>query len=456
MKEKAQKEGVLEILGYKFTDLSMRYMPDAFVFALLITFATWILAMIFTPKNPFEVIVGWSEGFWGILEFSMQSSYGLILCTILAMSPVFKIGFEKLAGIPKTHKQVQLMNVTVSVLLMTFHWGMLVAAGIFAREIAVSSKKRGIKVHYPLLIAGAYAGFAPWHLGLSGASQLLVATEGNFLQDLVGVIPTSMTLFHPYSYGALILLSLVTILAITFMTPKDAEKIEEAPKEIFASYENRPSRKALGNFFDNKIFGIIFGLIIISAITFDMVVYERSWDLNSFIIVLYGLGLMMHMFLRTFSESIWDSMKAASQIFLQFQFYGGIMGLMIWTGLADVIATGFANIADASTWPFLTFIQAGLINFFIPSGGGQFAATGHIITEATRIIGSHFSPTIITDFAMGNQCTNMIQPFWAIPVIAIAGLHVRRIMGYTAVVMLMTGIASSLWIFIVTPLMGVM
>ena len=459
IKAKTAKAGILERLGDRFTEYSRRFMPDAFIFALLLTFATWILAMIFTPKTPIEILLNWSEGFWGVLQFSMQSSYGLILCTMLAMSPIFKAGFKKLASIPRTHTQVQLLNVTISILLMTFHWGMLVAAGIFARELAIVSKKRGIKVHYPLLIAGAYAGLAPWHLGLSGASQLLIATEGNFLEGVVGVIPTAMTLFHPYSYGALVLLSIVTITTITLMTPTAKEKIEEAPDEVFISSEEKPFSRAggiWGKFLDSKIWGIAFGVLILSSIAYDMAVYHRGWDLNSFIVVLYGLGFIMHMSLRTFSESIWDSVRAGSQIFLQFQFYGGIMGLMVWTGLANVIASGFASVANTYTWPFLNFIQAGIVNFFIPSGGGQVTATGQIIAQATEMIGSPFAPTIITTFAMGDQWTNMIQPFWAIPVIAIAGLHVRRIMGYTTVVLIATGIAAAAWILIVTPLMGVM
>lgn len=449
------KEGVLERLGEIFTNFSLRWMPDAFVFALLLTLIAMVLASIFTPHNPLDVIFHWSDGFWGVLKFSMQSSYGLILCTVLAMSPILRRAFAKLANLPKTHVQVQLLNVTVAVLLMAFNWGMLVAAGLFAREIAIASKKKGLKVHYSLLVAGAYAGLLPWHVGLSGASQLLLATEGHFLVDQTGVIPTSQTLFHPYSYGAFILLSVVVIATIVLMTPKG--KIEELPEDVIALAELRPLPNVGGiwdKILDNKILGVLLGTIMLVAIVWDMAVYGRGWDLNLFVFVLYGLSLVIHMSLRTFCESIFDSVRAASQIFLQFQYYGGIMGIMVWSGLAMVIAGWFANISTTFTWPFWDFVQAGIVNMFVPSGGGQFTATAPIILEVSKMVNVPLAPTAITAFALGDQWTNMIQPFWILPILGVAGLALRRVMGYTAVVFILTGIAAIAWIFIATPLMG--
>lgn len=231
MKVEEVEEGRLERLGAKMSEISLKYMPDAFIYAILLTFVTWILAMLLTPKTPAEILLNWGEHFWGVLKFSMQSSYGLMLCTILAVSPIFREALRRVAAIPRTHFQVQLLNVTVATLLMLFHWGMLVAAGIFARELAIASKRRGLRVHYPLLVAGAYAGLLPWHLGLSGASQLLIATKGHFLEKEIGIIPVTQTLFHPYSWGACVILSIITILTIAYMTPKDEKKSRIHPRK---------------------------------------------------------------------------------------------------------------------------------------------------------------------------------------------------------------------------------
>lgn len=212
----------------------------------------------------------------------------------------------------------------------------------------------------------------------------------------------------------------------------------------------------IGKLLESRIIVVIMGVVLLAAIFYDMIGKGRGWDLNAFIAVLYGLGLLIHKSLRTFFEGIWDAVRAASQIFLQFQFYGGIMGIMAWTGLAKVIAMGFASISNRYTWPFFNFIQASIINLFVPSGGGQFTVTAHIMIEASKLIGTPIAPTMMTTFAMGDQWTNMIQPFWAIPVIAVAAVSVRKIMGYCAVVLITTGIATLLWIAIMTPLLGVM
>lgn len=450
------KVGFLESIGETLTRWSLRFIPDAFIYAILLTWVTVILAWIFTPKNFLEIIFQWSQRFWGVLTFSMQSSYGLMFCTILAFAPILRRAFIKLAAIPKTHFQFQLINVVIATLLMSFHWGMLVAAGIFAREIAIAAKAKGIKVHYPLIVAGAYAGLLPWHLGLSGASQLLIATKGHPFEKQLGIIPVSQTLFHPYSYGAFFLLAIVTVVTIVLMTPKIEERIEEVPDEVLVVTEEKPMSRISGfwgTLFDTKALSTIIGILMLVAIIYDMAVFKRGWDLNLFVFLLYALSLLFHKSLNSFCEGLWQSVRAASQIFLQFQWYGGIMGLMLWSGLAVVIAKWFAGLSTPYTWGFWNWIQASVVNLFIPSGGGQFTATAAYMIEASRMLGVPFAPITITTFAMGDQWTNMIQPFWALPVISVAWIALRKIMGYCAVVLITTGIATALWIFIM-PLFG--
>lgn len=453
---KTEKVGILERIGDIFTRFALRFIPDAFIYALLLTFITIILALILTPRGIHELISAWGERFWGILRFSMESSYGLITCTIIAFSPAFRRMLRKVAELPKTHFQAQLLNVAVATALMNFHWGMLTAAGIFCRELAIACYRKGLRVHYPLLVAGAYAGLLPWHLGLSGASQLLCATKGHFLEKEIGIIPTSQTLFHPYSYIPLILLSIVTIVTIIYMTPKSPERIIAIPAEVLerslgAEEAPKPSQlpklKRLSARAD-EVLSILIGLVILFAIFYDIFARGRGWDLHAFIVTLFGLGLIFHRSLKGFARGIQESLRAASQIFLQFQFYGGIMGLMVFSGLASVIAWAFASISTRYTWPLFNWIQASIINIFVPSGGGQWTATAHIMVEASKIIGTPIAPTTITTFAMGDMWTNMIQPFWALPILGIAGLSIRDIMGYCAVVLITTGIVIALWILI--------
>jgi short-chain fatty acids transporter len=156
-------------------------------------------------------------------------------------------------------------------------------------------------------------------------------------------------------------------------------------------------------------------------------------------------GKVHHVLQRIFDPQlsvislIADAGKTVGQILLQYPLYAGILGMMTATGLVEVLSAFFVNIATPQTLPAVTFVFAGLINFFVPSGGGQFAVQAPIFISAADELGvSH--PVVIMAIAYGDQWTNMIQPFWTIPVLAIAGLRVRDIMGYTTVTLLVTGL----------------
>ena len=94
--------------------------------------------------------------------------------------------------------------------------------------------------------------------------------------------------------------------------------------------------------------------------------------------------------------------------------------------------------AGANALAGLTFLSAGAVNLFVPSGGGQWAVQGPIIMEAA--IRAGVSPeTVLMAMAYGDQWTNMLQPFWALPLLAITGVRARDIVGYTALWVLAGG-----------------
>jgi short-chain fatty acids transporter len=168
--------------------------------------------------------------------------------------------------------------------------------------------------------------------------------------------------------------------------------------------------------------------------------FIQGFNLNVFIAMLLGLGLIFHGHLGSYLEVLGDALEGASQIMVQFQFYGGIMGVMAWSGLAELIASTFASHATETTWYLFTFLAAGIVNFFVPSGGGQWVVTGQVFADATAQITQAKMNLMVIAFGMGDQWTNMIQPFWAIPVLGIAGLSIRDMMGYTAVLFVFSGL----------------
>ncbi len=453
-------------IGDFSSDIVQRYLPDAFIFALLLTFLTMVLAVVFTSKGVFDVARHWSQGFWFVLKFSMQSSLALITGWILADSPPVKRVLNKFAELPSNQIQAIFLTAVVGQLLGLFHWGVvLIGSAIFARNVGIEMEKKDVSVHYPLLVATGYAGLLPWHQGLSAAAPLLVATEGHFLSNLIGIIPVSETIFHPVNIVIALGVVILSIIVMPLMAPNKKEniisvsksKLEEAKirsrDEAHSEHKKRESRfKSL--LLDSKILAISAGGLVWSYLLYLFLTnpFMEVFNLNIFISILFGSGLVLHGNLRNYIDVLRDALEGASQIIIQFQFYGGIMGIMAWSGLGTLIAQTAADLATSNTWYFFAFLASGIVNFFVPSGGGQWVVTGKVLAEATQVIAGADMNLMIIAFGVGDQWTNMIQPFWAIPVISIAGLSIRDIMGYCVILFVFSGVLFAIGVL----LMGVL
>ncbi|WP_122088141.1 short-chain fatty acid transporter [Halalkalicoccus subterraneus] len=442
-------------LGAGASRVVQRYLPDAFIFAVLLTFVTMGLAVWLTPSGPAEVTAQWGEGFWYVITFSMQASLALLTGWALADSPPVKRVLGRLATIPSSQRQAILVTAVVGQLVGLFHWGMvLVVGGIFAREVGIAMDRKSVEIHYPLLVATAYAGLLPWHQGLSGASYLLSATPGHFLEDSIGVIPVSATMFTTANLVVIGAIVLVTLVLMPLMAPdKDlmtipAEKLRSADADIAtdggqAVDPHREGTSALKDaLVDSKLLCVGTGLLmwVYLGYLFATSPFTEVININLFISAMLALGFVFHMSFRSYYEVLREAIEGASQVIIQFQFYGGIMGIMAASGLAELIASTAANYATETTWYLLVFLSAGTVNFFVPSGGGQWTVTGELLVNATQNIPGTDVETMMIAFAMGDQWTNMIQPFWAIPVLGIAGLSIRDMMGYVAVLFVFSGI----------------
>jgi short-chain fatty acids transporter len=165
--------------------------------------------------------------------------------------------------------------------------------------------------------------------------------------------------------------------------------------------------------------------------------FELNLDIVNFAFLFLGI-----LFQRTpinYVRAVSEGAKACAGIIVQFPFYAGIMGMMAKSGLVGVIAGWFVAISGPLTYPVFTFLSAGLVNIFVPSGGGQWAVQGPIMVEAAKVLNLSIPKTIMA-VAYGDQWTNMLQPFWALPLLGITRLKAREIVGYTMVVMILTGI----------------
>ncbi|MEW6663203.1 MAG: short-chain fatty acid transporter [Bacillota bacterium] len=443
---------VIRNMGNFFSLVVQRYLPDAFIFCILLTFVAMLGGIFLGGKTPLEVFKFWGDGFWRMLTFSMQSSMALMTGYALSSAPVFRKGLSKIACLPKNFGQAVLFATAGSFLLWYFHWGVgAVATGLLCREITRQMAKKGVKMHYPLLVASSYIGSGTWHLGISGASQLLLATKGHFLEGLVGIIPVSQTIYAPSTLIMSLALLIVIPIITYFMIPEEKD-FKEPPASLIKMMEKEAEAegsiqhnglKTLGEVLNNSILISMFaGAVGLIFLYYWFAKWNGAFDLNIFIVIMLVLSIILHYRPSSFYNCMKEGTRVAAPIFLQFQFYGGIMGIMVSSGLVAIIANWFTSFSTPFTFSWFTYMAAGLVNMFIPSGGGQWTVQGEIIMRSALDLG--VSPAqAVTAFACGDGWTNLIQPFWALPLLGFAGLGIRDIMGYATVVFIFVFIIMS-------------
>lgn len=418
-----------------------RYLPDPYIFVLLLTMVAAVTAMIFEQHSPLAVVRMWGDGFWGLLTFAMQMLLVLLTGHMLASTPLVKKWLTAMASLAKSAGGAIILVTVVSLAASWINWGFgLVVGALFAKEIA-----RQVRVDYKLLVASAYSGFLVWHGGLAGSIPLTIATQGHFTADKIGVISTSETIFSFFNLAIVVAMFITVPLVNRLMLPSDSESFyvdpallqESAPDQALT--EHRPADK-LEN---SRIIAWIIGLSGI-AFLFDYYVIRRSGlNLNVINFTFLFLAIVLHGTPRHLLKSLNEAIKGGAGIVIQFPFYAGIMAIMIQSGLATSLSEWFVSFSTAQTLPFWTFLSAGVVNVFVPSGGGQWAVQSPVVIAAAQALGADI-PRVAMAVAWGDAWTNMLQPFWALPVLAIAGLKAKDIMGYCLIQLFVSGIIISI------------
>ncbi|MDX1713940.1 short-chain fatty acid transporter [Vreelandella venusta] len=414
-----------------------RYLPDPLVIVIVLTIVIMLACVVFRGDAPNKMLGYWMDGFWSLHGFAMQMVLILVAGFVVATTPLFKYLTLRIADSAQTPGSAIVIVTVISLLASWLNWGIgLVVGAVLAKELA----KRVPFVDYRLLIASAYSGFLIWHAGLSGSIPLSLATSGHFLEDSVGLIPTSETLFSPLNIG-LVLAMFIALPLINYLMMKSSEPVpfnDFADEPPIKADVSRPAERL-----EHSVWpALIISLLGITALIF-YAVNGGGLNLNVIIFALIFIGIGLHKNLSSFLEQINEAVKGASGIIIQFPFYAGLMGIMAQSGLAGDLAQVFVDISTADTLPVWSFLSAGLINMLVPSGGGQWAVQGPIVMEAAQALNADTSRVAMA-FAWGDSWTNMLQPFWALPALAIAGLKARDIMGYCAVVLVVSGVIISL------------
>ncbi len=437
--------------------LFKKYLPSPFTIAVFLTFLTIILTYFFTSSPTDEnhivnILSYWESGIWNtsLLIFAYQMMLILVLGHVLVLSkPMSWLILQITKHITNTANAAAIVSV-FTMLVSFFNWGLgLIFGAILARKVGEYAQKNNIPMNYPLIGAAGYVGLMVWHGGISGSAPLKVSeadhlkelmenvSNATILKQLPTYIPSSETIFSSSNliiFSCLLIVIPLVLYTIGKKLPKTVIELEEY--EIIPNDKNTIEGAERLDY--SKFLAITFGVIILIAFILQYSSLLKLFNLtpNLLNFFMLGLAILFHGNFRNFLAALEEAIKDTTGILIQFPLYFGIMGIMSQSGMVSEISGFFISIANETTLPIFTFFSAGLVNIFVPSGGGQWAIQGPIVIESALKLGVPL-PKAVMALAYGDQITNMLQPFWALPLLGITKLKAKEILPFTLILMLL-------------------
>ena len=444
--------------GEAMADRVERWMPSPFVFAILLTYVAAVAAFVSEGSSVADVAMAWYGGFWNLLTFAMQMVIILVTGTVVAYHPSVRGGIQKLVQLPSNGRQAVVLVGIGSMLVGWSSWGLgLIFGAILAREMGKAANKSGMAVHYPLLAVAGYLGMSlTWGWGLSSSAGLLQATDGNIFmaQGIIDrVVPATEWVFHSYPLILTGMSILYGSLMLWLLAPPDqnARGIEQfvdleeyrgegdqagtgSTELTQASHDIESPADRIDN---SKILG---GILAATGLVLFGVAFVTqglgALNLNVFNFGFLVIGMLLYSSPARYQQEFNDAVKGSAGVILQFPFYAGIIGIMTGTGLVDTMTEALLSIATQDTFPMVAWMTGGALNIFVPSAGGEWAIVGGPMLLAAQELGVPLGQTIAA-YAVGDAHTNLLNPFWAIPLLAITGLRARDMFGYGITMMLL-------------------
>ncbi|WP_233859972.1 short-chain fatty acid transporter [Paraburkholderia sp. HD33-4] len=428
----------------RFTEATIaffeRTIPDPFVLAILITVFVAVLCVAFAPHASFVHLVGgWYKGFFDILTFAFQITLILVTGHAFAHAPPVQRLFKALVSVARTPIQAATLTFVLVAVASFCNWGLgLVVSALLAREVA-----KRMRIDFAWIVAAGFSGWVVWASGLSSSIALAQATPGsamNVVQKLTGqVLPFSATVFTSFNLVPTIVMLIAVPFVLALLKPRDEDAVVlDTAKNPDPPLREKPKGKlSFARWIEYSWLGSAFigaaGIALFVLAQFQHVAFS---GVNAVIFIMFIAGVILHGYPLAYADAVKNAAKQTGSMMLQYPLYGGIMGMMDATGLPDVISHFFIAISNAHTLPFWSYICSLIVTFFIPSGGGHWAVQGPFVVPAA--VALHASvPATTMAVAMGEQVSNMMQPFWAAPVVAMAGIGVQRVLGFTVMTFLL-------------------
>ncbi|WP_278189990.1 TIGR00366 family protein [Brevibacterium sp. ZH18] len=446
----------------------IRWMPDSFVICLALTIIVGTLAFFLTgtpiwstDSSKVTLVTSWTESFWSLLEFTMQMTVLLATGNAVATSPPAKRLLTRVARLPKNRSQVIILATVVASLLGFVHWGLGMMGGIvLGKELLAESKKRGIKIHAPVLVATLFMCMVPGAAGMSGAAVLYAATP-NYLRELVPKthtegtpvsVPLTDTVVRPGFALLLILCMIVGVVFMLMMHPKDPAKMKQVDESVYEEIEagasaaivqrDTPAQRANAS---RIVMYVIGGVGLIYSVLNIAATGIAGLDLNAYNFLFLSLGILLcaNQGPEYYAGLVKEGIAGTWGFILQFPFYAGIFGLISATGLGVVISHAFTAISTATSWPIVAFLYSGLLNIAVPSGGSKFVIEAPYIIPTTLDLHADLS-LVMQAYQMGDAVFNLLIPFFALPYLANFKMKFGEVVGYTVPpVLIMIGVVGA-------------
>ena len=438
-------------LSKKFQFAADRIIPDSFVFCVILTLLAFIASLALTPSGPEKIVLGWYNGLWTMIAFAFQMSFMVVCCGAAAKAPLVEKFLSRVAQIPKTPSAAMVLLLVFGFVSSLINWAFsTILTPIFAMQLS-----RNVKgLHFPLMIAAGYTTMVLGQTWCPSASlYALVATKGHFLEKSIGTFSQDVTVYNPVNTVLFFILVATVIFLGVFTRPPENEVIMYNPgvEEKVVAVKEEAEVTLADKMNGSRILMLIIGAAGLFVIG-DSIMKKgimKSLDFNFVIFLFLTLNAFLYNTPKKFVDAFKDTMRSASEVMLQFPFYGGIMGMMMASGLGKVLADFLIRIASQDTIYMYSFLSAAFVNLFIPSQGGQWIVQGPILMEAGKAMNANL-PLIMNAFVAGDEVTNLLQPLYVIPALALVGMKLKEVWGFMAFICTFWIVIASIG-FVVLP-----
>ncbi len=450
-KRKANKDFIASL-----SDWSDRYIPGAFPLVMILTVLVVVMALILTDSSIVSIVNNWYDGFWDMIEFTMQVCLLMFTGYLVSDAPSVKKMLQKLARIPKNKIQAMTLFLIFEIILYYLHLSLGIAGAVFlGKALLIEQRKKGVYLPLNLMVAiGCFC--LVFQGGPTAGSPLLVAADGHFMEEIIGIIPlTESMLSLPMlcmnlTVGVVLIIICIWLTKSYHLSDREKELIEQYTYDQIDKEEGKAStfsEKIDRLPYIQKLIGIIGVIVFASGVITNGI---SALNLNSINFCFLMAALILHRNPLEVAESSKTAITIIAGVMLQYPFYAGIFGILQYSGLGDVLVNAFVSVSSPRIFTFIIYAFSALLNMLVPSGGSQFMVEAPYIMPAAIEMGVSTAYTL-NAFTIGDLVTNLIQPFWALPVLAAFNLKFKQIFPYSFIAFLaafvVIGIYFLVWMF---------